>query len=190
MMATHRPTALRLAGFLATALGGLLVGLGSVMTWATVALGTSTTLAPLETKGIDVAEGRIALAAGALMLIAIPAMRLSGRTARRAWASLVVVAALAAGGLALSAAARADGRLGLGAAEDEARRISEETGLPYDALLAKLQEVTAVEVQPAIYLVVAGGVVGALGGALGLVWAGRKGEIEALRPPDDEVSGS
>src|SRR5581483_483762 len=58
ILSTARPTRLRLAGFLTITLGGLLVGVGATLTWATVE--------PFDTptKGVDLWEGRVALLAG------------------------------------------------------------------------------------------------------------------------------
>ena len=59
-MDASRPSALRLAGFLCVAAGGLLLGIGSVMNWAVIGLVGSTALdSPI--KGTDVWEGRATL---------------------------------------------------------------------------------------------------------------------------------
>ena len=193
MMSTTRPTGLRLAGFAATALGGLLVGLGSILGWATVTIGGAggtTGLPPIDTKGIDTLEGKLALLSGVLVLVAIPAMRLARAVAgRRSWAILIIVAGLAATGLAAKDLSRPTDRFGDLGFEKVVKGISDTTGLPLQGLenrfRAQAKKLTHVSLGPGIYLVIAGGLLAAAGGGLGLAWANRTTSPPTAEPIEE-----
>jgi 4-amino-4-deoxy-L-arabinose transferase-like glycosyltransferase len=169
MMSIERPTRLRLAGFVLTALGGLLVGMGAVLAWAAVSVGG---FSPIDTRGLDTMEGKIALVAALVMLISIPAMRAARpAAASRTLAVLIVLAGLSAAGVALRDAVGPESRLGGESAEEVAREIAAETGLPYEELRQRVEnEPTNVDLRPGIFVVIAGGVLGAAGGALSIAW--------------------
>jgi hypothetical protein len=184
MLSTERPSTLRLWGFVCTALGGLLIALGSLLTWATAALGPK--IPGVDTKGVDTPEGKVVLALGVAILLAIVALRLStSPNVRRAIAVGVIVASLAAGALTLWDLIAKEHRLGLPAASKEAALIAGQTDLPENVLRAKLERLTFVSLKPGIYLPLAGAALGVLGGALGLAWVGR----ETARPRAGGVRG-
>lgn len=193
-MSTTRPTRLRFAGFLATVLGASLVALGCVLAWATVTIGeigTANTFPPEDVKGLDTLEGKATIALGVLILVAIPAMRLTlSRSGRRAWASLIVIAGVVAGGLAIRDATRSFDRFAQSACDKVAGEISETTNLPFEPLLRRCEEQTAgrtqVDLKPGIYLVMAGGVLAVIGGALSFVWAGRPTKPGSADPLEEE----
>jgi hypothetical protein len=174
MLTTERPSALRLWGFVCTALGGLLIALGSLLTWATSSLGPK--IQGVDTKGIDTPEGKVVLAIGVAILLAIVALRMSTSAGvRRAIAIAVIVGSLVAAGLTAWDIAAKDDRLGLPAASNEAAIIARQTHLPEDVLREQLEKFAFVSLKPGIYLPLAGAVLGVVGGALGLAWAGREG---------------
>src|SRR3989337_1721714 len=85
-LSTARPSRLRLAGFLTLAAGGAMLGIGAIRTWGSV--GLSAEVAPTGAvagaiPGIDVGEGKLALAAAAVVLIGILALRLTRSAATR-----------------------------------------------------------------------------------------------------------
>lgn len=171
IFSTARPTNLRLAGFVATALGGLLLGLGAVAAWGKIG--------PTDTKGIDIPEGKVALAVAAFVLLSIPAIRVAGgRVGRRTIAWMVIVGSLLAAGLAVWALADATTRIGGVAIDREAHRIALETGLPEADLKRQLERLTDVQIEPGVWLTVAGGALGAIGGVLSVVWANRRAVVE------------
>ena len=90
-----RPTPLRLFGFLFTAVGGLLIALGSLLTWATVGIVSDTEgVFDSAIHGIDRAEGAATLAMGVAILIGLVALRVvASHAARRAVALLITVCA-------------------------------------------------------------------------------------------------
>jgi hypothetical protein len=90
-----RPSKLRLAGFLALTLGGLLLSLGSLMDWATVQ--------PFDTptRGVDLWEGTVTLAIGFVVLFGMILMRLvRPHRARQAVAVVILALGLIATALA------------------------------------------------------------------------------------------
>ncbi|HXF36562.1 MAG TPA: hypothetical protein VNO17_05200, partial [Actinomycetota bacterium] len=103
---TTAPTPLRLASFLLTAGGGLAAGLGALLPWAVLAYPG---FGPSEVPGVDLWEGRVALACALAVLVAIPASRLVGR--RPAWGALILAAGLLAGAMATAALAGGADRL-------------------------------------------------------------------------------
>jgi Tryptophan-associated transmembrane protein (Trp_oprn_chp) len=198
MLSTERPSALRLAGFVCTALGGALIALGALLGWASTSLGPNIT--GVETKGVDTFEGKVVLALGVAILVAIPALRLAGSGAvRRAIAIGVIAASLVAGALALWDVAAAEDRLGPPAAADEAAIIARQSHLPEDVLRTELAKLAFVSIRPGIYVPIAGAVLGVVGGALSLAWARREdgaASERSARGPDerradpDEPSGA
>lgn len=176
ILSAAHPTRLRLAGFLALTLGGVLIGLGSLMDWATIR--------PFDTptRGVDIWEGVLTLAIGVGVLVGMVAMRLlSTRAARRAVAIAILVLGLVVSALAAAVALNAEPRLTAPAERDriamaEAARL----GRPFDQVRAEIEAAFdlrfQVSLEAGIYLVIAGGLLGALGGALSLAWASGQGQ--------------
>lgn len=191
-------TGLRLAGFAASALGGLLTGLGALLTWATVGLRLDTSgVLDSPVHGVDVWEGLVVLGAGVVMLVAVAAMRAVGAAgARRALAGAILVAAVVALVLGVLDFSRATTRFGTSreTLDAQARKLATTLGTPYEEIRLRLERehhrLVEVNVGPGLIVAIAGGGLGTLGGGLSLAWAARKTEIEALRPPQDEVSGA
>lgn len=192
MLSTTRPTPLRLAGFVATALGGLIVGLGATRDWATVGFpGDARGALDVAVKGIDVWEGKVALFAGLGILVVVVAMRLvASASARRAAAGLIVVLGLVAGALAAWDAAGPEARLGGAESFDRAARIiSQRVGLPFATILRQLQtqfgRQLRLDLGVGVWLTILGAAVAVAGGVLGLVWAGRTAPaVEPLEIPE------
>ncbi|MEX0753810.1 MAG: hypothetical protein WD206_00740 [Actinomycetota bacterium] len=189
-----RPSPLRLWGFLVTILGGTLLGVGAILSWASVEIGSVGGAFPAEpVPGIDVLAGKIALGAAILALLGIPAMRQAlTHRGRRAWAIAIIILGLVGGGLALWSGLAPDTRLDDGvnqALEDAAQPIADQTGLPVDQVVERLQEVavTTVTVEPGLWLTVAGGALAVAGGVLGLVWASNA-PLPATREQDQHGS--
>ena len=192
MLSTTRPSSLRLIQFAFTALGGLLMGVGALLTWATVSLGPK--IEGVETKGIDTTEGKIVLALAVLVLLSIPVLRMaSSSAARRALVAFVLLASLAAGALTAWDIVAKDDRLGLPALDEKQREVAEASGLPLPGI-KQLQALTFVDLKPGIYVALGGAVLGVIGGALGLAWI-RRGELLPASavadddPADDPAAG-
>lgn len=86
ILSTARPTALRLAGFVALAGGGLLLGLGALLDWVVLSFPaeidpSGITAAPV--RGVDVWEGKVVLGAAIVILVGTIATRLVASTASR-----------------------------------------------------------------------------------------------------------
>lgn len=200
---------LPLLSFLFTAAGGLLIGLGALGTWAVVTFlgsgassspagippgGGSSSLAAIDTKGIDTIEGRIALICAVLVLVAIPLMRALSRKGRTVLVVLVIVAGIASVAVALRDVVQSDSRLGTAGADRIAKDIADKTGLPFADLKAQAESLTSVDVKPWLYVTVAGGLLAVAGGALSLAWARREGPTEGLPaeelPPSTDPEGA
>lgn len=191
-LSVSRPAPLRLVGFVCTAIGALLVGLGATEDWATVHVPgvTGTPISPF--KGVDVWEGKVALFAGITILVLVIVSRLlAGRTAARGAAALIVVLGLGAAAFAASDVARANTRFraddGL---ERIARSVSDQLGLPFEDVLAQLKRVAPkLEIRAAsgAYVTIAGGVLAAIGGILGFAWASRRPELPRIDGPVAET---
>jgi hypothetical protein len=173
-----RPTPLRLFGFLFTAVGGLLIALGAISDWATVVfLGGA--FPDSAAKGIDVPEGKVALGLGIFMLVAIVAMRLARWLgARRTIALLLTVSALAALAIGVVDVVRAQDRFGGYTVDQTAKQIAKDSGQPLEKVRADVQGVidrsASIDLGLGIWLVVAGGVIGTIGGLLDLAWVGQR----------------
>jgi len=169
ILSTARPSKLRVAGFLAIALGGVLLGVGAVTQWATVS-GFDT-----PTTGIDLWEGLFVLAASFLALIGLVAIRLATPTAARAIAIVVIVIGLGAAGLAAADALRAQTRFTDPGQRDRiARQLAAQSGLPFEPIREEIERQFrlrfSVSLGAGIFLTLAGGVLLVVGGALSLAW--------------------
>jgi hypothetical protein len=173
-----RPTPLRLFGFLFTAVGGLLIALGAISDWATVVfLGGA--FPDSAAKGIDVVEGKVALGLGIFLLVAIVAMRLAGSLgARRAIALLMTVSALSALAIGVVDIVRAQDRFGGYTVDQTAKQLANDSGQPLDKVRASVEGVIAregsIDLGLGIWLVVAGGAIGTIGGLLDIAWVGQR----------------
>jgi hypothetical protein len=139
---------LRAAGFLATVIGAVLMGVGSVMMWATIHDPNDLNGGlDLVYKGIDTRNGKLTLLAAAVLLVGVVALRrLRSSTAQKALAAVMIVAAFA--GLAFSGAFLVDG------------------GHRY-----MIQPTDQAKLGIGVLIALAGSVVGVLGAILDLAWA-------------------
>jgi hypothetical protein len=186
MLSTARPSSLRLIQFAFTALGGLLMGVGALLTWATVSLGPK--IEGVETKGIDTTEGKIVLGVAVLVLLSIPVLRMASSSgARRALVAFVLLASLAAGALTAWDIVAKDDRLGLPALDEKQREVAEASGLPLPGI-KQLQALTFVDLKPGIYVALGGAVLGVIGGALGIAWIRRRELLPASAAHDDPAA--
>ncbi|MDP9299244.1 MAG: hypothetical protein M3O98_11370 [Actinomycetota bacterium] len=188
-----RPSGLRLAGFLAVALGGLLLGVGAVLNWAVIGIAGSHGL-DSEIRGTDVWEGRVILAVAVLVLFGVIALRVATEVSvRRAIAIAITVLGLFATGLAVGDAIRARSRFAGGGSQLEklTQAIARGLGRPIADVLAQLQQslskIVTVKVDAGLWLVVAGGILAAAGGVLSIVWANRE-EHERTQPATRQLA--
>lgn len=142
------PTPLRLAGFLATVLGALALGVGATMKWVVVPRPAKVTgNVELVYRGLDLTAGKVAVAAALVLLVGLMALR-GART--RAGEKAVAIAILIAGVAGIAATSfvlfTADSRYGL----PDQPHVTREVGL---------------------YIALAGAVLGTIGGVLDLMWA-------------------
>jgi len=125
------------------------------------------------------------------MLVAIVAMRLTHSFgARRTMALLVTVSALTALAIGVVDIVRAQDRFGGYTVDQTAKRIADETGQPLDKVRADVQGVidrgASIDLGIGIWLVVAGGVIGTIGGLLDLAWVGQR----QLAAPNADIAAA
>jgi hypothetical protein len=192
-LSTARPSRLRLAGFLTLAAGGAMLGIGATRTWGSVGLSAEidpTRAITAAIPGVDVWEGKLALAAAVVVLIGMLALRLTRNPAtRQSIAVTITIVGFGAAALALTAALDAPDRFvqteGLDA---YARVLSEELALPFDQVRADIEDVfledLLVETDAGIWLVVAGGTLAGIGGILSIAWARRQRADARPAAPD------
>ena len=183
-----KPTPLRLFGFLFTAAGGLLIAWGAISDWATVVF-QGQSFPNSATPGVDVVEGKVALGLGVLLLVAIVSMRLVSTAAgRRALAIAICLAAALALAIGVVDMLRAEDRFGDYAVEQIAQRIADATGVPIeqvrDDVQAQIDREGSIELGIGLWLVVAGGGLGLVGGLLDLAWVGQQRLREASAVAD------
>jgi hypothetical protein len=172
-----KPTPLRFLGFLFTAVGGLLIAWGAISDWGTVVfLGSFPDSA---TPGVDLPEGKVALALGVLMLVAIVVMRIVSTTgARRAVALVICVAAGLALAIGVTDVVRADTRFGGYSVDQIAQAHADVDHIPLDQARRDVQSELAlngsVDLGIGLWLVIAGGAIGLVGGLLDLAWVGEQ----------------
>lgn len=173
-----RPSPLRLFGFLFTALGGLLIALGATADWATVVF-LGQTFPDSATPGIDVAEGKVVLGLGVLMLMAIVALRIARTTrVRRLLAAGICIAAAVAITVAVFDVVRAEDRFGGYAVDRLAEQLSDEEGFSLEQARNKVEAYIesegSIDLGPGLWLVLVGGGLGLVGGLLDLAWVGQQ----------------
>lgn len=190
MRSDEDTTPLRVTGFLVTALGGLLVGLGALREWAAVGIpGDTGHHLDVSVHGTDLWEGKVALAAGVLALIAVLAMRMFANR-RRLLGFGIMLLGFAGALVAAEPWIRSGSRFGgADATERLARSLVPKLNRPFSLILAqiraKLASYLRVDVKLGLYLTIAGGLLCIAGGALGVAWAKRTSS-SAMHPPEEE----
>lgn len=160
--------------------GGLLAAIGSFLAWAKLEAGSDSATA----SGVDGSDGYITLVAG----VVIAACGLASFVrARRALAILAIVGGIAAGGVGLYDAITAEDSA-VDALSTELAASFGVSGSEAKALLREAidQGLVGISLQFGIFLVIAGGALGVIGGVLGAAAAGR-GEPA---PPMPDVSAA
>jgi hypothetical protein len=195
MRSDESTTSLRVAGFLVTALGGLLLGLGALGEWAVVGFpGDAAGNLDASVHGSDLWEGKLALAAGVLALIGVLLMRrVKSRPQRRLGIGIMLlglVGALVAAETWIRSGSRFAGTDAITKnIENVARALAAKVGRPFPEVLAQVQaeieRQLRIDVKLGLPLTIIGGVLCLAGGALGVAWA-RGGNSDAGVPQEDQ----
>ena len=177
ILSTTRPTPLRLWGFLLTAAGGTLAGVGALLDWAAIGFpGDARGELDVPVKGVDLWEGKIVLLAAVLALLGTVAIRLAlGARSRRSITIAIVALGALGAALALSVALRSEARLGGSDGLDQlaaslSDRLGEDEAEVRTQLEERFSEQLRVDVEPGIWVAAAGGIVIVAGGALSFAW--------------------
>jgi hypothetical protein len=171
-------SSLRSAAFLCTVIAGLLVGLGALLTWITFGLDDPNAGALDQVyKGIDLTEGLIALGCAAVLLVGTMVFRGLARPGRTAVAALMIVAGIVAAGSAGATILTAGTRLETQFV-DELVTASPGMGPSSvdDATRQQLEDMVETSLGAGIWLTLAGGFLGFVGGTLSLAYATRLSE--------------
>jgi hypothetical protein len=194
-MDTSAPSNLRLVAFVLTAVGALAIGVGSVLTWVSAGF-TQPGLEGLTsvTKGLDTNEGKVALGCAVAALILAVVSRVVSDTARAILAGvMVIVGALAAvvGSLFISSASTTYSPID---SESIINRLAAQLNKPADQVRAALATVadtlgpdTKIGAGP--WIVIAGGIMVAVGGVLTVRWAARLSADHAATDEDAYATG-
>jgi len=192
-MDTSRPSNLRLAAFGLTALGALVVGIGSILTWVTVGF-TQPELAALTsaTKGTDITDGKVALGCAVVTLILVIASRVVSDVVRAIMAGIVVVAgglATAVALLFMSSAPTKYTPIDSGSLVEKIATLlgksADEVRAALAAVSEKLGPYTDVGAGP--WVVVAGGLMVMVGGVLTVRWAARLSAAHVAADEGDDL---
>jgi hypothetical protein len=172
-----RPTALRLWGFVLLAVGALVAGYASVLTWVTVGLRQQPQVSP-EIPGLDTIDGKIVLAAAVVMLVGVIATRMVSPAARKAVALVVLVAAIVVIVVAGAFLVRAPDRFEAVDSDVLVEKIAEVTDQPADTVRREMEQVVAqlggfTDVGPGPWVALGGGILAAVGGILLVAWSRR-----------------
>jgi len=87
---TSAPSSLRLAAFVLTAVGALVIGVGSLLTWVTVGIADAIGIQSVS-PGTDLAAGLVTLVSAVVILVLVVMSRLVGDGARRILAAVVIL---------------------------------------------------------------------------------------------------
>ena len=186
MRGLEKPAQLRLWGFILTVAGGGTIALGSLLSWVSVGnRGDTEGILTSTSPGVDFRAGKVALALGVLVLVAILALRITHSTKlRRAIAVGVIAMGLAGAAIGIYEMSR-DDRFLFSGVRPRAQYYNQEIGLPKNEQLIvkirqQLQKDGYVDVKIGLPLMVAGGAIAVFGGLLDFAWAGaRRREREA-----------
>lgn len=151
--------------------GGVLAAVGSFLAWASVSAAGQ----GVSAKGTDGSDGYITLVAG-LILIAYGVARVTGNAmgTKKAMAVLAIVAGLVAGGVAVYDAATAKDRV----LDEAASQVASTAGVSESEARAFLDQAVdsgqvGISLSFGIFVVIAGGVLGLVGGVMGLRSSGQ-----------------
>ncbi len=178
MLAVVKPSPLRLWGFLFTVVGGALIAFGSLGNWATITLGgTSENAVP--TKGIDLWQGKVTVAIGALIVVAILALRFVRPDRRTMVAVSVTVAALVAAGIAVWCLSSLESVIHGTGVDALTHRVAQLLGISEaqarrEVLLTMRQKGIDVRAQPGVVVAFIGALIAVAGGLVDLAWVRKK----------------
>ena len=169
------PSSLRLAAFVLTAVGALVMGIGSLLTWVTVGIADAEGIQTVS-PGTDLAAGLFTLVSAVVILVLVVMSRLVGDGARRVLSAVMILmgslSALLAAGFIKAAPdyySPVDDQKLIDA-------IASATGKTPDQVRAALAQVIDqlggyTHVGPGPWVVIAGAALAITGGILTLRWA-------------------
>jgi hypothetical protein len=183
-------SSLRLAGFLAAALGGALVCIGALLPWVRTGLeGMPDAFSPTY-YGVDLPDGLVVLALGVVMLACLGITRaLTHARATRVAAGVLIAASILAAVVAGASTATAPTRFEGDAVADVLADLGP-GGTATAEQRTEVERLMEVRLAQGPFVALGGGALGALGGLLVLSWARREGAAKTVSPVPrlDEVT--
>jgi hypothetical protein len=172
-----RPSKLRLAAFALTAIGALLMGAGSLLTWVTVGLEDQLSIRTVS-PGTDLTVGVISLICAVVILVLVIMSRVIVGPARRGMAIVIVVAGALAAALATWFIVTAPDHFSPIDDERLVSALAQILGKSVDEIRSALASVIDqlggyTHVGPGPWVVIGGGLLAIVGGILTFVWATR-----------------
>ena len=172
-----RPTNLRLAAFALTAIGALLMGIGSLLTWVTVGLRDQLSLQTVS-PGTDLSAGVITLVCAVVILVLVIMSRVIVGPARRGMAIVIIVAGALSTALATWFIITAPDHYSPTDDEHLVDALAQTLGKSVDEIRSALAAVIDqlggyTHVGPGPWVVIAGGLLAIVGGILTFRWATR-----------------
>jgi hypothetical protein len=169
------PSGLRLAAFVLTAVGALVIGVGSLLTWVTVGIADATGIQTVS-PGTDLVVGLVTLVGAVVILALVVMSRLVADRARRVLAGVVILLGSLTALLAAVFVKVAPEYYS--PVDDQAliAAIANATGKTVEQVRAALTQVIDevggyTHVGPGPWVVIIGGVLVIVGGILTLRWA-------------------
>lgn len=174
---------LRIAGFVLTAAGALLAGIGTIAPWTSTGLrGDLEGVLDLEFRGIDLVEGIVALAVAVTTLVGLVIVRrVRGDTRIRVAVGLLIAGGLLVG-LPAWVALRAEAR----AIEEVARVVVDAVGITVEEAIDRVRTDPDLALRTetgGAWLSVAGGALVVIGAGVTLAWA-----VRTAQTPADEAA--
>ncbi len=183
MLDVSKPTPLRLAGFLATAVGSSLTALAAVQTWVIATPPGDAGTDPVA--GTDMLQGKVTALLGVAILVSILALRLMGSVERRRVVAIaILIGAVVATLTAFSASMNVRGRYFSDNVDKLSKEAADRRGIPIEEATAlvtaefdRANSGFQVVLQAWVWVGVAAGLVTVAGGLLDLAWV-RKERLE------------
>lgn len=178
-METTAPRTSPVGGILA-ALGGILAIVGSLLAWATVEANFFGQSQTQDVTGTEGGDGTITLVAGVIMLIAgIVLLMIRTGGLRRAAAVLAIVAGLVSAGIGIYDMIDIKSN----ALDDIITEFGGDPDTITEEQRTQIEDAFEISVGYGLYLVIAAGVIGLVGGILGLRGGGADPTATAVPPP-------
>ena len=168
------PATKRLVGLLLAGFGGLMMCIGALMPWVRTSLvGAPANVSPTY-YGIDLPDGKVVLALGVVVLIALLVTRMASASLARTAALVIIIASFAGVGVTAVTLISAESRFKDSAVEDLLAQVDDPTA----EMRSQIEELIDLQLSAGPFAVIGGGILAMAGGALTLAWARTRGRTD------------